>query len=429
MGQTAPDRPASDRHLWEIRPIRDLLTLLIVCGLLWLGYVMREVTIPLLVALLLAYLFEPAVAWMARTKWIPFGRIGAVSLLLITGTAIILLAAVLLVPRVVSQAEQLVEEVQNGDVRVRLTRFVDEYVPTDYQDSVLRVVAKLPAGLHEVEHAPVVAPVPEVTVRESTKAGSDGTTAKSATTANKAETLAKVASSSSVDVWGLASRTGSIAWAVVLKLIAIGMLLFLIPFYFFYFSLWFPHVVQFCNDLLPVGSKSTIVPLLHRMDAAVAGFVRGRIVISLIMMALLAIGWMLSGVPYAILLGVLIGAFSIVPFLGLVGLPLAVGLLAMAQLDLDIAVRMSWWGIVLWPTLVFAIVQGLDGWVLTPLIAGRATNLDPVTIFVSVLAGGAVLGAYGMLIAIPIAACIKILLSDLVIPKLRSLASKASPGT
>ena len=428
MGQTAPDRPASDRHLWEIRPIRDVLTLLIVCGLLWLGYAMREVTIPLLVALLLAYLFEPAVAWMTHTKWIPFGRIGAVSLLLITGTAIILLAVVLLVPRVVSQAEQLVEEVQNGDVRARLTRLVDEYVPTDYQDSVMRVVAEFPVGLHEVEHAPV-APAPEVTVRAGTKAGSAGTTAKGATTVNKAEAVAKVASSSSVDVWGLASRTGTIAWAVVLKLIAIGMLLFLIPFYFFYFSLWFPHVVQFCDDLLPVGSKSTVVPLLHRMDAAVAGFVRGRIVISLIMMVLLAIGWMFCGVPYAILQGVLIGAFSIVPFLGLVGLPLAVGLLAMAQLDLDIAVRMSWWGIVLWPTLVFSIVQGLDGWVLTPLIAGRATNLDPVTIFVSVLAGGAVLGAYGMLIAIPIAACIKILLSDLVIPKLRSLASEASPGT
>ena len=71
-----------------------------------------------------------------------------------------------------------------------------------------------------------------------------------------------------------------------------------------------------------------------------------------------------------------------------------------------------------------AIVNALDGWVLTPLIAGKATNLDPVTIFVAVLAGGSVMGAYGMLIAIPIAACLKILLSDLVVPKLREMGQR-----
>ncbi|MCH2141779.1 MAG: AI-2E family transporter [Phycisphaerales bacterium] len=423
MDQTAPERPSSDRHLWQIRPIRDILTLLIVAALLWLGYAMREVTVPLLVALLLAYLFEPAVAWMTRTKWIPCGRIGAVSTLLIGGSAVVLVALVLLVPRVVTQAEQLVDEVRSGDLRNRLTKLVLEYVPGDYQSPVMRVVSELPAAAGSSDAADGVQPAPEVSVR--------GETNTETSVRHDLSTMSRAAhaidtSSASVDVWGLVSRTGRIAWAVVLQLIAVGMLLFLIPFYFFYFSLWFPHVVSFCDDLLPVDSKPTVVPLLKRMDAAVAGFVRGRIVISLIMMVLLAIGWMLCGVPYAILLGVLIGGFSIVPFLGLIGVPLSIGILAMAQLDLDAAVRMSWWGIVLWPTLVFSIVQGLDGWVLTPLIAGRATNLDPVTIFVAVLAGGAVLGAYGMLIAIPIAACIKILLSDLVIPKLRMLASTPS---
>jgi predicted PurR-regulated permease PerM len=167
------------------------------------------------------------------------------------------------------------------------------------------------------------------------------------------------------------------------------------------------------------------------MNNAVAGFVRGRIVIAIIMAVLYAVGWAFMGVPYAILLAVVVGAFSLVPFLGLVGIPVAIAMLAVAQFDLPEAQRMTWWGILLWPTLVFAIVNTLDGWVLTPLIAGKATNLDPVTIFVAVLAGGSVMGAYGMLLAIPIAACIKILLSDLVIPKLRELAGRMpskSPG-
>ena len=159
------------------------------------------------------------------------------------------------------------------------------------------------------------------------------------------------------------------------------------------------------------------------MDAAVAGFVRGRIVIAFIMSAILAIGWMIVGVPYAIILGITVGILCAVPFLGLVGIPVSVGLLFLEQLGVPEAERMAWWGIIVWPILVFAIVQALDGWVLTPLIAGKATNLDPVTIFVAVLAGGSVLGAYGMLLAIPIAACVKILIQESVLPNVRKWAS------
>ena len=80
----------------------------------------------------------------------------------------------------------------------------------------------------------------------------------------------------------------------------------------------------------------------------------------------------------------------------------------------------AWWGILLWPTLVFSIVQIIEGYVLTPLVAGKATNLDPVTILVAVLAGGSVLGVYGMLLAIPLAACAKILIMDVLMPKIHN---------
>jgi len=159
------------------------------------------------------------------------------------------------------------------------------------------------------------------------------------------------------------------------------------------------------------------------MDAAVAGFVRGRIVIAFIMAIILAIGWMLVGVPYAIILGIGVGFLCAVPFLGLIGIPLSVGLLFLNQLGIAEADQLSWWAIILWPSLVFGIVQALDGWILTPLIAGRATNLDPVTIFVAVLAGGSVLGAYGMLLAVPVAACIKILIQERLLPKVHLWAN------
>ena len=417
MSQGRPERPFSDLHLWEIRSIRDILSVLVVAALFWLGYVMRDVTIPLLVALLLAYLFEPLIAWMAKTRWIPFGRVGAVSWLLAGTTLVLLVALAILVPRIVGQATDLIDDVRSGVVRTRLVQAVETHVPHEYQSMAMDLVTTLPA-----------VPTSQAETSDTTL-----TTSPSGLTnaTDAAKSASETVSNSGVDLVGIASRTGSMAWAVIAEVIAVGMLLFLIPFYFFFFSLWYPQVCEFANSLIPETKCDTIVPLLHRMDDAVAGFVRGRIVIAIIMAVLYAVGWAFMGVPYAILLAVVVGAFSLVPFLGLVGIPVAIAMLAVAQFDLPEAQRMTWWGILLWPTLVFAIVNTLDGWVLTPLIAGKATNLDPVTIFVAVLAGGSVMGAYGMLLAIPIAACIKILLSDLVIPKLRELAGRMpskSPG-
>ena len=165
------------------------------------------------------------------------------------------------------------------------------------------------------------------------------------------------------------------------------------------------------------------------MDAAVSGFVRGRILIAIIMSVMFVVGYMFIGVPYAILLGIFAGFISIVPYLGLVAIPLSVLLLLVGQLEVAEADRMAWWGILLWPTVVYAVVGNIDGWVLTTWIQGKSTNLDPVTIFVAILAGGSVLGVYGMLISIPVAACLKIMLSDVVIPKLREMGTRPRAGT
>jgi predicted PurR-regulated permease PerM len=81
---------------------------------------------------------------------------------------------------------------------------------------------------------------------------------------------------------------------------------------------------------------------------------------------------------------------------------------------------MSWAWIIGGPSLVFAIVQIIETYILTPVIAGKATNLDPVTILVAVLAGGSVGGVYGMLLAIPAAACAKILITDVVLPRVKA---------
>ncbi|MBC8201570.1 MAG: AI-2E family transporter [Planctomycetes bacterium] len=374
-------------HLWQIQWVRDVLLLLIGVFALWLGYAMRDITIPLLVALLLAYLFEPLISCLADNPKIPLGRIPVISGILLLLTTGLLLILALTIPMVISQTSSLVHEVQDGHLRAKLEQLNTSFVPIDIQGEVSQSLTFLP----------------EENVTPTTSVD-----------------VVQAAEQDSTDILSLARTTGTVALGIAGKIFSFVILVVLIPFYFFFFSLWFPEVVSFTRGVVPEKGKEETVALIAKMDAAVAGFVRGRIVIACIMGAILAIGWLIVGVPYAILLGIGVGILCAVPFLGLVGIPISIGLLFLDQLGLPEADRMVWWGILLWPTLVFGFVQALDGWVLTPLIAGKATNLDPVTIFVAVLAGGSVLGAYGMLLAIPVAACIKILIQERLLPKIHA---------
>jgi predicted PurR-regulated permease PerM len=209
-------------------------------------------------------------------------------------------------------------------------------------------------------------------------------------------------------------------WGLVLGSIELGLLVFLVPFYFFYFATTYPRVLRFGEDFIPDHNRDRIEHLIREMDRAVAGFVRGRLVISAILGTIFAIGWLIVGVPYSLALGLLVGVFCAVPYLSVIGVPVAVTLLAVDQFSLPESERMVWWGIVVWPTAVYMVGQTLDDWVLTPLIQGKVTNLNPVAIVVAVLAGGTLAGIYGMLLAVPAAACVKIILSEVVMPRIQA---------
>ncbi len=450
----------ADLHLWQIRFIRDILFALIIFLLFWLGYAIRDVTVPLLVALLLAYLAEPAIRWTTAKAWIPFQRLGAVIFFLSLFTIAVLAFIAFVVPTAVTQVIDLAEEVESGSVRTKLVRITEEHVPDHFQPDIIDLINFLPAGKDGVidETGEVAgdesSSTPNGTPVASTKLSSDASTqepakSESAVSAgsdsesknamwqrlNMSESdraMLQNASSAARDnagmLMGIVRQGGSIAWSVILELITFGMLMFLIPFYFFFFSLYYQDVTKFADNLLPERERPRIRELLHKMDRAVAGFVRGRIFIAILMSIMFVVGYMIVGVPYAILLGILAGFISIVPYLGLVAIPVAIFLMFIGQLEVTEADRMAGWGILLWPTVVYTVVNMIDGWILTPLIQGKSTNLDPVTIFVAILAGGSVLGVYGMLISIPVAACLKILLSDVVLPKLRELGARPPAG-
>jgi predicted PurR-regulated permease PerM len=381
--------PPRDLHLWHYQAVRDLLLIALVAGLVWAGYALRAVTVPLLVALLLAYLFEPLVAWLVRRAHL--SRKVAVGLLIATVGLAVAGALAIVVPVVVGQTAGLVRDFEQGSFR-KTALDLGNQLPEPWRDKVLTLVNYLPAP-------------------------AEGAAPEPASTGPPRPLPAGVADG---DAGARLMRGARAAAGVIGNVLQIGFLAFLIPFYFFFFSLWYPSIVNFGGGLVPSSRRARINELLSRMDRVVAAFVRGRIVISLVMGVLFAAGWWLCGVPYSVVLGLVIGLFCAVPYLGVVGVPLAIALLAFRELGQPAGEAMPWWGILLWPTVVYAIVQTVDGYVLTPLIAGKATNLDPVTILVAVLAGGSIMGVYGMLLGIPVAACVKIVFTDVMLPRIRA---------
>jgi predicted PurR-regulated permease PerM len=174
-----------------------------------------------------------------------------------------------------------------------------------------------------------------------------------------------------------------------------------IPVYLFFFLLSDEDPTRALPEHLPflkAEQRDDVVFLVREFLGIIVAFFRGQLLIGLIMGVLLATGFSLAGLKFGFALGLLAGLLNIVPYLGSilglsVALPLALfqpgGGLPLVGLCLA----------------VFAAVQILDGWLLTPRIMGRQTGLHPVAIIVAVFFWGKALGGVlGMMLAVPLTA-------------------------
>ncbi len=440
-------------HVWRIQAVRDVLLIIVVLAILRLGYEMSAITVPLLVALGLAYLFEPVISAM-QTRW-RWRRTTAVSVILglFIGGVVLVVVPVSLV--IVGQTASFVRNAASGRYANALDQgllLLPESTRADVESArdwleetvpwSARIFGDEIAGDLEdsADSTPVAAESGVVEPKGSDSAESGGDTDLQRMVASevarqmaqwqrtpdeeligssdsKLESGEWAFGSSALDMVGAGARR---LWGLALGVVELGLLVFLVPFYFFFFAVSYPRVQRFARELVPSEHRDETFRLVAAMDQAVSGFVRGRLVISAILGSVFAIGWLIVGVPYSLALGLVVGIFCAVPYLSVIGVPVAIGLLAVDQVSMPEAERYAWWGILLWPTVVYGIGQTLDDWVLTPMIQGKATDLDPVSIVVAVLAGGSLAGVYGMLLAVPAAACVKILIRELVMPRVRA---------
>lgn len=141
--------------------------------------------------------------------------------------------------------------------------------------------------------------------------------------------------------------------------------------------------------------------LLSKMDRAVAGFIRGEILDSIIIIVLTSAALTLIQLDFSIIIGVIAGIFNLIPYFGpIVGFVLAIiiGLLDPNPMK------------AVYGAIAILIIQQIDGWFIVPKIVGECVKLHPVIVLLVILIGGNLFGLLGMLLAVPVTAVIRILL-------------------
>jgi predicted PurR-regulated permease PerM len=184
---------------------------------------------------------------------------------------------------------------------------------------------------------------------------------------------------------------------------AVGRLLswVVLPVYFSFFLLVERQQRFSLESYLPFLKQETrhdVSYLVNEFVDIMVAFFRGQIIIAFLQGLLFAIGFTIVGLKYGFVIGLALGFLNIIPYLGnMVGLGVA----------LPLAFFQPGGGVikVLWVLVVFALVQMIEGYVLTPRIMGDRTGLHPMTIIVAIFFWGSALGGImGMILAIPLTA-------------------------
>lgn len=178
--------------------------------------------------------------------------------------------------------------------------------------------------------------------------------------------------------------------------------LVLIPVVTFYLLRDWDVMVARIRELVPRRIEPEVVRLARASDEVLGAFMRGQLMVMLALGTVYSAGLWMVGLDLALLIGMLAGVVSFVPYLGfIVGIVVA-GVAALMQFQDGIHL--------IYVAAVFGVGQLLEGMVLTPLLLGERIGLHPVAVIFAVLAGGQLFGFFGVLLALPVAAVVMVLL-------------------
>lgn len=188
-----------------------------------------------------------------------------------------------------------------------------------------------------------------------------------------------------------------------LNFIQLGGVALLIPIIAFYFLLDWDRMLQGFRRLIPRPYETTVLNIAQECHSVLGAFVKGQFLVMFLLGIVYAVGLQLIGLEVGLIIGMVAGLASIIPYLGFaVGIVAAV-IASLFQFGLD-------WMQLLLVAVVFMVGQMVEGYILQPFLLGDKIGLSPVAVVFAVLAGAQLAGFLGMLIALPVAAVIVVLL-------------------
>jgi predicted PurR-regulated permease PerM len=326
-----------------------LLALLLVALAL---FVLRDVLLPFVAGLALAYMLDPLAD---RFQRLGLGRLGATVVILVLFVLFFVLALVLIIPLIAHQ----------------LAAFID----------------KLPSyvGRLQVLIAQQGGPVIE-------RLGGS-------------EALADIEKSLGEIVTQGAAWLGTFLrslWSGGQAILSVFSLLVVTPVVAFYLLVDWDRMVRTVDGWLPPRHRDTIRRLAREIDGAMAGFIRGQSLVCVILGTFYAVALMLIGLNFGAVIGIISGFLTFIPYVGsLTGFVLSVGV-ALVQFWPD-------WTMILATVAIFVFGQFVEGNFLSPKLVGASVGLHPVWLMFALLAFGSLFGFVGLLLAVPLAAAAGVL--------------------
>lgn len=191
---------------------------------------------------------------------------------------------------------------------------------------------------------------------------------------------------------------------ITLGALEIIFLLLLAPVVAFYVLLDLPRTHGHMMDLVPERHRAEMAHVGRQLGRAVGGFMRGQLLVALIVGTLTSFGLWVIDLPFWLLIGMVSGFLNIVPLVGpWIGGALGI-IVAIGTRDLQTA---------LWAGLVALIVQQIDNNFVSPAVLRATVRLHPATIILGLVAGASLGGFWGILLAVPAMAVVKIVAGHL----------------
>lgn len=336
---------------------RQIITWLAVVFFCWLVFLLRSVLTPFLIAFGLAYIGNPLVIKL-QNKFTKLSRLWAVTIVFTILVLIMLILLLIFIPMLVNQVILLLNKIPH--ILNWMQENIFKYFGKDLSPEFMNL------NLSSVQEA------------LSTYGGVIS------------ETLKKIISS-------LTSST--------LAIIGFVTGLFLIPMLTFYFMRDWELINNRLMNLIPLTIRDRVIKFLTEANEMLGSFMRGQLSVMFVLALVYGFGLTLVNLEFGLLIGLIAGLISFIPYLG-------------ASTGIVAGLAMAWfqthdYKLLILVGIVFAIGQLLESFVLTPKLVGDKLGMHPVAVIFALMAGGTLFGFFGILLALPVCAVLMVGLRDI----------------